>query len=128
MGWRNGASNVYICGCFYFELLAHELAHHWFGDKITCGSWQDVWLNEGFATYLSGLSYERILPQWWRQFKAGRIEDVISEPGGSVWCDDTTQVGRIFNGRLSYSKGALILHQLRWIIGDSAFSKRFTIM
>ncbi|MBK6545119.1 MAG: T9SS type A sorting domain-containing protein [Saprospiraceae bacterium] len=124
-GWGGGMEHqtFTFVGAFYFELLAHELAHHWFGDKITCGSWQDVWLNEGFATYLSGLSYERILPQWWRQFKAGRIEDVISEPGGSVWCDDTTQVGRIFNGRLSYSKGALILHQLRWIIGDSAFFK-----
>ena len=39
-------------------LQAHELAHQWFGNKITCGSWQDIWLNEGFATYLEYLALE----------------------------------------------------------------------
>ncbi len=105
-----------------FELTAHELAHQWFGDKVTCGSWRDIWLNEGWATYCSGLTYEHglgTLP--WMDFKAQRIGHVTSAPDGSVWVDDTTSVGRIFNGRLSYSKGAMVLHQLRWLIGDSAF-------
>ncbi len=124
-GWGGGMEHqtFTFVGAFYFELIAHELAHHWFGDKLTCSSWQDVWLNEGFATYLSGLCYEHILPDWWRQFKSVRIEHITSEPGGSVFCDDTTTVNRIFDGRLSYSKGCMILHQLRWIIGDEAFLK-----
>ncbi len=105
-----------------FELIAHELAHQWFGDKVTCGSWHDIWLNEGWATYCSGLTYEHGLGSLsWMDFKSQRIGQVISAPDGSVWVDDTTSVNRIFNGRLSYSKGAMVLHQLRWLIGDSAF-------
>ena len=44
------------------ELMAHELSHQWFGDKITCGSWQDLWLNEGFATYSQVLYLEKLSP------------------------------------------------------------------
>jgi hypothetical protein len=109
-------------GNYGYELLAHELAHHWFGDKVTCGSWQDIWLNEGFATYLSGLTYEHLFGGiYWKPFKQIRINDVTSQPDGSVWCDDTTLVSRIFDNRLTYAKGAMILNQLRWVIGDSAF-------
>jgi hypothetical protein len=105
-----------------FELLAHELAHQWFGDKVTCGSWQDIWLNESWATYCEGLCHEQGLGTLsWKDYKEQRIDYAISAPDGSVWCDDTTDLFRIFDGRLSYTKGAMVLHQLRWLIGDSAF-------
>lgn len=122
-GWGGGMEHqtMTFMGGFGYELIAHELAHHWFGDKVTCGSWEDIWLNEGFATYLSGLVYENLAPQFWYGFKQGRINSVTSQPGGSVRVDDTTSVGRIFSGRLTYSKGALVLHMLRWVCGDSAF-------
>lgn len=122
-GWGGGMEHqtmTFIVN-FNFELLAHELAHHWFGDKVTCGSWEDIWLNEGFATYLAGLCYEHIRPQYWLSYRQIRLNSVVSQPGGSVRVSDTTSVNRIFSGRLSYSKGALVLHQLRWILGDDAF-------
>lgn len=108
---------------FGFELLAHELAHHWFGDKVTCGSWHDIWLNEGFATYLSGLCYEHLQPQLWQQFKQTRINNITSQPGGSVYVSDTSNINRIFDNRLTYNKGALVIHMLRWICGDDVFFK-----
>lgn len=105
-----------------FELVAHEMAHQWFGDCITLNSWHDIWLNEGFATYLTGLSYENLLNgQYWTTWKDNQVKRITSLPGGSVYVADTTDVDRIFNGRLSYSKGAYLLHMLRWELGDSAF-------
>jgi aminopeptidase N len=123
-GWGGGMEHqtISFLNNFGNELVAHELAHHWFGDKVTCNSWEDIWLNEGFATYLSGLPYEYYFPSnYWLQFKKGKINSVTSLKWGSVKCTDTTSVGRIFNSRLTYNKGAMILHQLRFVIGDQAF-------
>ncbi|MFM7014777.1 MAG: M1 family aminopeptidase [Bacteroidota bacterium] len=123
-GWGGGMEHqtISFINNFGHELMAHELAHHWFGDKITCNSWEDIWLNEGFATYLSGLTYEHYYPaNYWQQFKVSKINSITSLKWGSVKCDDTTSVGRIFNSRLTYNKGAMILHQLRFILGDQDF-------
>ncbi len=107
---------------FGFHLVAHEVAHQWFGDYITCGSWQDIWLNEGFATYCNGLSYEHLLNgYYWPYWKIDLLDKITDEPDGSVFCEDTTSVERIFSSRLSYSKGAYVLHMLRWELGDSLF-------
>lgn len=111
-----------FCGSFGYELIAHELAHQWFGDYITCGNWHDIWLNEGFATFVTGWSYEKMFDgYWWPTWKTNQINYITSHPDGSVYCDDTTSIDRVFDGRLSYSKGAMILHMLRWELGDSAF-------
>ncbi|MCB9082506.1 MAG: M1 family metallopeptidase [Lewinellaceae bacterium] len=109
-------------GGFNHLLIAHELAHQWFGDKVTCGSWRDIWLNEGFATYAEGLTYayglgNRSFPSWLVE----KIISITSNPGGSVIVPDTTNVSRIFSSRLSYNKGAMVLHMLRWKLGDAAF-------
>lgn len=105
-----------------FDLMAHELAHQWFGDKVTCKSWHDIWINEGFATYLTGLTYYFLSNHAeWISWKADNIFYITTETWGSVYCDDTSNVSRIFDGRLSYTKGAMVLNMLRFKMGDSAF-------
>jgi len=109
-------------GGWWYYILIHEMAHQWFGDKITCGSWHDIWLNEGFATYLEGLTCEEgIQTTSFHDWLNGKRNSVLSNNYGSVYCDDTTNVNRIFNSRLSYNKGAYLLHMLRWILGDDDF-------
>ncbi|MBK8504813.1 MAG: T9SS type A sorting domain-containing protein [Saprospiraceae bacterium] len=123
-GWGGGMEHqtMSFVGSFSYGLIAHGLAHQWFGDKVTCASWQDIWLNEGFATYLSGLTSEfRGSEQEWRNWKLSKIANIVSQPGGSVWVSDTNSVSRIFDGRLSYNKGAYLLHMLRWKLGDNSF-------
>lgn len=122
-GWGGGMEHQTMTFLvnFGFSLMAHECAHQWFGDYITCGSWQDIWLNEGFATYFEGLTQERFYPGNWMSWKANKIGSITSAPDGSVLCDDTTSVNRIFSGQLSYDKGSYLLHMLRWKMGDSLF-------
>jgi len=123
-GWSGGMEHQtmsFMAG-FGYELIAHELAHQWFGDFITCGSWHDIWLNEGFATYMSGLVYENLQNgKYWYQFKKLNVNRIVSQPDGSVYVQDTTSDKAIFSGRLSYSKGAYLLHMLRWVLGDDHF-------
>lgn len=128
--WNDGGGmehqTMSFIGSFDYDLMAHELGHQWFGNFITCGSWRDIWLNEGFATYAVGLCYENDLEGiYWEPFKRLSINRIIKEPGGSVYCYDTTNIERLFDARLSYSKGAMVLHMLRWEMGDENF---FTTM
>ena len=125
-GWGGGMEHttVSFMGSFSRNLIAHELAHQWFGNKITCGSWKDIWLNEGFATYLSGLVIEDFdgitaFTSWKQQ----RTTSITSQTSGAVYLTDadTTNVGRIFDGRLSYNKGSMVLHMLRKKLGDANF-------
>jgi aminopeptidase N len=106
---------------FSWGLITHELAHQWFGNHVTCGSWEDIWLNEGFASYLVTVYVERENPALWRMWLQSDIDYITDEPDGSVLCDDTTSISRIFDDRLTYAKGAYLLHMLRWQVGDSAF-------
>lgn len=117
-------TTVSFMGSFGRELVAHELGHQWFGNKITCGSWKDIWLNEGFATYMSGLVVEhQDGSNSFINWKAAKIDNITSQNGGSVYLTDadTLNVGRIFSSRLSYNKGAMVVHMLRYKLGDTNF-------
>jgi Aminopeptidase N len=128
-GWGGGMEHqtMSFMTSLDFELVAHEMAHQWFGDYITLASWHDIWLNEGFATYLTGLTYEKLLNgQYWSSWKNSQINRITSTTDGSVYVADTTNINRIFNSRLSYSKGAYLLHMLRWEMGDAKFFSGLT--
>lgn len=103
------------------SLTAHELAHQWWGDMVTCESWSDIWLNEGFATYAEAL---------WLENKPDAAPDALKNamlarrPGsvnGTVWIAEPSTVGRIFNGNFSYRKAGWVLHMLRGIVGRQTF-------
>jgi aminopeptidase N len=103
-------------------ISAHEAGHQWFGDRVTCGSWGHIWLNEGFAHYASGLYTAEHHPiQYYLGFIRETLINSTMEPGGSVYVTDTTNVNRIFDGRLVYNKGAFVVHMLRGVLGDSLF-------
>jgi aminopeptidase N len=110
-------------GHFGFGIVAHELAHMWFGDNVTCATWSDIWVNEGFATYSDYLAHENLAASQYPPIWLKNAHDyIISEPGGSVYVPpDEVYYGnemRIFSGRLSYYKGAYLLHMIRYELGD----------
>jgi aminopeptidase N len=102
--------------------IAHELAHQWWGDMVTCGTFADIWLNEGFATYSEALWEEHF-------YGSARFSSLMS--GIQHFNDGSWQVP-IYNppqnylfGDIEYSKGAWVLHMLRGLLGDSAFYSVF---
>lgn len=102
-------------------IIAHELAHQWYGDAITCKDWHHIWLNEGFATYSEGLWVEaKQGQQGYRNFITSKM-NIAKTAVGSVYVTDISTVSSIFNYARSYAKGAIILHMLRGIVGDSVF-------
>jgi aminopeptidase N len=127
-GAMEHATNIHIGVAFidgtlnYETLIAHELSHHWFGDLATCSTAQDMWLNEGFATYLTALSYKYLKSKdEWLDVMRGIRDDVTGVDDGSIFPKDTVQVNRLFNGRLTYNKAAFVLHMLRVKVGDTNF-------
>ena len=97
-------------------LIAHELGHQWWGNHVTYSSWRDIWTSEGFASYCEQLFVE----QFWGHasllpYRTSAFNNAMSQTGGSVYVDDTTDVNRIFSSALTYSKGAAVAHMLRYV-------------
>jgi len=110
-------------GCYCFG-TAHEFAHHWFGDYVTLASWNDIWLNEGMASYVEYVALQNVDTQsdadlWMKSYQ----KLVKSSPAGSVYVPDSLlNLQRIFDTRLTYGKGASVMHMLRYEINnDSIF-------
>lgn len=100
------------------RLIAHELAHSWFGNSLTTSSWKHIWLHEGFACYAEwlwseasgGAKAQRMAELQWARLNGLDQDFLIGDPGPDLMFDD----------RL-YKRGALALHSVRRILGDSAF-------
>ncbi len=116
-------------GEFGFGIVAHELGHMWFGDNVTCATWSDIWINEGFATYSDYLAHEFVAGGEWPEIWMDEVHDyVMSDSGGSIYIPpeeiNPENVWRIFDGRLSYYKGACIIHMIRFELqNDDLFWK-----
>lgn len=122
-GWGGGMEHQTMTslGGFSENLVAHELAHQWFGDMITMASWSDIWLNEGFATYSVALYHEaKTGPAPYRSYMASQFGAAINA-SGTLFVTDTANIASLFNSNLVYAKGAVVLHMLRHVVGDSAF-------
>ncbi|MGA2625355.1 MAG: M1 family aminopeptidase, partial [Bacteroidota bacterium] len=109
--------------CFDEDILIHELSHQWFGDMITCRTWPNIWLNEGFATYCEALFAEQ-------KYGTGTYWNFLNNDmssarlaAGTLYVSDSSNVGKLFDGSLVYDKGAVVLHMLRHVLGDSVFFK-----
>lgn len=111
-------------GYFSQGLIAHELAHQWFGDKVTCGTWNDIWLNEGFATFGEHLVYEKLVmtASNFKSYLQNEMDYITSVTDGSVYIHNPEPTfGQIFNGRMSYGKAAYVLRMLKWKMGEANF-------
>jgi len=110
---------------FNFELIIHELGHQWFGDNVTCANWQDIWINEGFATYTYYIGLQNLQTQANAdQEMLNEHNDIKSATNGSVYVplSQIFDENRIFDHRLTYEKGAAIIHSMRFILNnDSLF-------
>jgi aminopeptidase N len=126
-GMENQTLTSLCPGCWEEGLAAHEFAHQWFGDMITCATWADIWLNEGFATWSE---------PFWFEYKYGyeayknEINNnanyyLSANPGWAIsdpdWAVNTPSANVLFNYAITYTKGACVLHQLRYVLGDSLF-------
>jgi aminopeptidase N len=109
------------------SIVAHELAHQWFGDLLTCRDWSHMWLNEGFATYFDWLWHEEAEgfdSFQWRRFNS--MKSILAQETKPdvppVVYNEYKHAGQMFSYR-SYQKGAAILHMLRRELGDELWRK-----
>ncbi len=99
-------------------LLAHELAHQWVGDSVTIKHWDDIWLNEGFATYASWLWFEHDDGPWGLEAEVQRAQQILSDQSEPAPGDPGAK--HMFGDGV-YWRGALTLHALRLTVGDDSF-------
>lgn len=113
------------------KVIAHELAHQWFGNLVTMRWWDDLWLNESFATYIEYLAIDNLFPKWkiWDDFLSQEVLYALSKDCFSnvqpvkVDVDDPDEISSIFDAGIVYAKGARLIGMIRTYLGDENFSK-----
>jgi aminopeptidase N len=127
-GGMENQSLTSICpGCWYESLLCHEFAHQWFGDMISPGTWADIWLNEGFATWSEAFWYESDggYNAYMNEIQYDADYYLSSNPGWAIyvpeWAITTPGNDILFNYAITYCKSACVLHLLRYSLGDELF-------
>jgi len=128
-GMENQTLTSLCSNCWFESLVSHEFAHQWFGDMITCGTWADIWLNEGFATYCEALWKESGVNGTYAYYKNEINSDASdylgNNPGwpmyNASWALAPPPNDVLFNYAITYLKGACVLHMLRYTLGDSLF-------
>jgi len=105
-------------GSYGENTIAHELAHQWWGNLVTCSNFHHIWINEGFATYSEALYWGAVNGE--AAYHA-HMADKVNNVNSSVYRPDTTSVGAIFSYSMVYQKGAWVLHMLRHVLGDDIF-------
>lgn len=101
-------------------IMIHELAHQWFGNLVTCKSWQDIWINEGFATYCEFLYYDQTNKDYSKRWLEYTLDNALDSGSVYVPYNEINKEDRIFDYSLSYKKGGFILHMLRNEINDDS--------
>lgn len=106
------------------DVVAHEIAHQWFGDSVTESTWADLWLSEGFATYFAGYFIEQTDGEdAFQEYMKQASETVLDYEKTSrtpIFDRDTEDLFKLLNAN-NYQKGAWVLHMLRLRLGDAAF-------
>lgn len=108
-------------GAFFTDINIHELTHQWFGDKVTCAKWEDIWVNEGFAVYGEALYRQVTLGQEdYDTFIKSRMA-AAKNAHGTIYVQDIENEDEIFDADRTYAKGGVVVHMLRGVMGDGAF-------
>lgn len=124
-GWSGGMEHQTLTSLSYNafneSVIAHELGHQWFGDLITCRTWPDLWLNEGFATYCDVLYQEKMYGTAAYNSRMSNSAPSARNASGTLSVQDTSSVNNLFASSRVYNKGSWVLHMLRHTVGDSLF-------
>ena len=112
-------------------VIAHELAHQWFGDLVTMKWWDDLWLNESFANMMEYVAIDAIEPDWhiWELFQTDDVSAALNRDATDgvqsvhVQVEDPAEIDALFDGAIVYAKGARMLVMVRALLGDDALRK-----
>ncbi|MEZ4387891.1 MAG: M1 family aminopeptidase [Candidatus Krumholzibacteriia bacterium] len=120
--WGGGMEHQTCTSMIYWfhgqNIIAHELAHQWWGDLVTCADFHHIWLNEGFATWSEAYWHEQ--HEGWAAYM-DELRDNKYTGGGTIYVENPDDFSTIFDLDLTYNKASWVVHMLRGVMGDAGF-------